>query len=338
MNTDNRYTFHIGGATQEVIHNNGYIPFPSNWDIIPTLRCNLNCSFCYIPKGKRDELSTESWYNIYDKFNMKGSIIKFIGGEVFVRKDINKLVGGACNRGASVIIATNGLKPDKELLLSDAISEITTSLDGPEEIHNKMRGGNPNAYKSIVDLIKTVGPKKKLNITCVISGGTIKHIEHVLRFREYVNAIRFQVENFLYPWEKEEVPKAIPINIQVKEESGYTLNDLENVLNVIPKWAFTQPKYLRTDWYDCFAHQNRRYSSCGFGCVYMFRGRIEPNGDMSFCPFIKKTFGNVLKQDPKDIWNSVEMRSFRVKMISHNFLPVCENCCSSRILKRKLNI
>ena len=171
----------------------------------------------------------------------------------------------------------------------------------------------------------------KRNITCVINGGNIKYLEHILSVRKYVKAIRFQLENFLYPWQ---ATKEFPVDMQIKLDIGYSFMDLKQAITRLPNWIFTQPKYLKDNLYNCFMHDNRNYKK--FGCVYMFRGRIEPNGDMSFCPFIKKVFGNALKQNPRDVWNSKELRKFRINLIKRNFLSVCENCCSSRVMKGKI--
>lgn len=59
----------------------------------------------------------------------------------------------------------------------------------------------------------------------------------------------------------------------------------------------------------------------------MFLGRINAQGEVIFCPFIKKPFGNLLEQSFEEIWNNEEFKQFRKKLVKNNLAPVCSRCC-----------
>jgi radical SAM protein with 4Fe4S-binding SPASM domain len=62
-------------------------------------------------------------------------------------------------------------------------------------------------------------------------------------------------------------------------------------------------------------------------CKNMFIGRVNAQGDVIFCPFIKKSFGNLLKESFEEIWNSEEFKQFRKKLAKNNLVPICSKCC-----------
>jgi MoaA/NifB/PqqE/SkfB family radical SAM enzyme len=91
-------------------------------------RCNLNCSYCYVPKDGK-ELPTEAWHRIIDNVTKpKHSVfqVTFGGGEPFLRDDLLRLAEHAAERGVSRTVTTNGLLLPKQkasdLALFDAIN------------------------------------------------------------------------------------------------------------------------------------------------------------------------------------------------------------------------
>ena len=132
-----------------------------------TNKCNYSCIHCFLgktTKAKEKELTVSEIEKTYASLRKKINRVCITGGEPFLRKDIAKICG--IFQGNSfvklIFINTNGSAPDlienkaKEILLNAPKKQtviVTVSLDGLEEIHNKIRGKNDafkNAVKSIL--------------------------------------------------------------------------------------------------------------------------------------------------------------------------------------------
>jgi len=61
-------------------------------------------------------------------------------------------------------------------------------------------------------------------------------------------------------------------------------------------------------------------------CRALLCGRININGDVSPCAYLKVSFGNLLDSSFEEIWNTEKMRSFRKKLLQNNLLPACRRC------------
>jgi radical SAM protein with 4Fe4S-binding SPASM domain len=91
------------------------------------------------------------------------------GGEPFLRNDIFEVLKEIRSRGFDIYILSNGILIDRERakILSDlAISGVQVSIEGPEEIHEKIRGKGSfsSALKGVRHLLDQ-GITVTLNIT-----------------------------------------------------------------------------------------------------------------------------------------------------------------------------
>jgi MoaA/NifB/PqqE/SkfB family radical SAM enzyme len=108
-------------------------------------------------KPKQDELSLREIEKIFSKANYL-QWISLTGGEPFLRDDIDKIariINEHCNL-FTLNIPTNGSMPGKIYKKTRKICElgiektgITVSLDGPRELHDKIRGINGAWERSI---------------------------------------------------------------------------------------------------------------------------------------------------------------------------------------------
>jgi MoaA/NifB/PqqE/SkfB family radical SAM enzyme len=119
-----------------------------------TKRCNAKCSFCfYLSKREGDEKTPELSLNEIEKISASmGKLLwlAFSGGEIFLRDDLPEItkVFYEKNKPALILLPTNGLLPDvirdktEEILRQCPKSTIVVklSIDGPEELHDSIRG------------------------------------------------------------------------------------------------------------------------------------------------------------------------------------------------------
>jgi radical SAM protein with 4Fe4S-binding SPASM domain len=146
-----------------------------------TERCNLRCTHCYQTGGKIEELSLaeirkvmdeiidmlKAWSEMYQlEFSPSMNIT---GGEPFLRKDLFEILEEMSTAGFAIFLLTNGTLIDEEKaedLARLGINGVQVSIEGPEEIHDSIRGSGSFAAscKGISHLVKA-GLRVTLNAT-----------------------------------------------------------------------------------------------------------------------------------------------------------------------------
>jgi len=159
-----------------------------------TERCNLRCTHCYQTGGGTDELSLgeirdllaeikdmlEAWTKAYQlEF---ASSLNVTGGEPFLRRDLFEILGDMRSLGFGVYLLTNGTLIDAEKaaqLAALGVKGVQVSIEGPEEIHDSIRGrGSFAASGRGISHLVAAGLKVTLNATLSELNGD--------RFREMI--------------------------------------------------------------------------------------------------------------------------------------------------------
>ena len=144
--------------------------------LIPTLRCNLKCSYCQVSPASLDASgfdwdneTLDNILNFIDNMNVHEIQIEFQGGEPFLRLDLlEKVAAFARQRFQRVkfIVCSNLQILDEnisEFLTSEDVF-ISTSLDGPHHIQTRNRtghGGMTDTFlHNLEKVISLVGPER----------------------------------------------------------------------------------------------------------------------------------------------------------------------------------
>ena len=118
--------------------------------LVPTLRCNLSCSYCQVSRAALDS-SGHDWSDetlgavlaTIDALETDSVKIEFQGGEPTLRPDLIRAVIDRCRRFAhrQIVICTNLSRLDDELIgiLDDPDVLVSTSLDGDRATHRRNR-------------------------------------------------------------------------------------------------------------------------------------------------------------------------------------------------------
>lgn len=128
------------------------------WEI--TLGCCFSCRYCGSSGGRarENELSTGECLSLADDLAALGcERVSLIGGEVFMRRDWDKIIGRLTADGISVAVITNGWLFNDALInrLRDLqIESVAVSLDGMRDVHDKYRqtGSFDRAVRAIDSL------------------------------------------------------------------------------------------------------------------------------------------------------------------------------------------
>ena len=120
-----------------------------------TERCNLRCSHCYQDGNRAGEMTLGEIISIMDEVSEMiaawdeaysvqfESSFTVTGGEPFLRSDFSAILGAMNQKGFDTYILTNGTLISREKareLANLGVRGIQISLEGPEQIHDSIRG------------------------------------------------------------------------------------------------------------------------------------------------------------------------------------------------------
>ncbi|MBU4348137.1 radical SAM protein [Patescibacteria group bacterium] len=168
---------------------------PINLTLFITSKCNARCLHCFYANQlnqNKPELELEDFKKIAKSLKHPLKTLMISGGEPFLRKDLAEICYNFIkyNKTKRISIDTNGILTEKIIEIVKTILEknqkrvfhIQVSLDGPEKIHNKMRGVK-NCYQKTLNTIKNLEKINKkyknleLSIMTTICDLNFNHIE-----------------------------------------------------------------------------------------------------------------------------------------------------------------
>ena len=352
---------------------NGYGFLPYAVIIVPTYRCNLRCRMCNQYEGDfkkslaeitpgQDEMTLAQWKTVIDELARWKPSINIFGGEPLLYEKIIDLIAYIKSKNLNCSISTNGvlLARHAEALLESKIESVNVSLDGPEAIHNFIRGGN-QFYQKTIEGIRALQALKRahlsaiprININCVITEWNYDHLPEVVAIAEtlQIDALEFQHIIFtsaelcqanrqffertfgcppqaLYEFpviatDKIAIPKLAATIAQFQQEARQPTRSVP--IRVIPNIKLADlPQY----------YQQLNYRFENHICVIPWvRTQINPNGDVTPC--MGYVIGNVKTQPLAEMWNTPRAKHFRAELKKHGLFPGCVRCCHRRYNKAK---
>lgn len=150
------------------------------WELIS--KCNLDCVHCFVPHTDYGPDTATVLRAIAEFPSLPVRKLMFTGGEPFLRKDLLDLVEAALAQGALVDITTNlSLVDDRviERLARLAPFEITTSLDGPPAVHDRIRQAPGNFAHVTTTMRKLREAGIEVDVVCVAQAGNAAHLGEV---------------------------------------------------------------------------------------------------------------------------------------------------------------
>jgi MoaA/NifB/PqqE/SkfB family radical SAM enzyme len=133
-----------------------------------TGRCNMRCVFCEWWKTDTPELSTKKALAAIDSVCSLGvPFFDLSGGEPMLRNDLITLAKRAASHGCLVSMNTNGtlLNENRVSEVADNFDLVVVSIDGPKEVHDKIRGvaGTYDKAVEAIKLLKSHGVRVGVN-------------------------------------------------------------------------------------------------------------------------------------------------------------------------------
>ena len=238
-----------------------------------TGRCNMKCLFCEWWKTDRPELPTKKALAAIDAVCSLGvPFFDLSGGEPFLRKDLSGLAKRAASHGCLVSMNTNGTLLNEKRLseMADVLDLVVVSLDGPKDVHDKIRGVTGTYDKAIkaIRLLKAHGIKVGIN-----SVATPWNIDVLPGFIEELRSqVDFAQIQPIHPYPPP--PENLPSDKQVNRLVGYLLR----LKRIDPSFLAVPTDFLKG--FDLF-FKGEAPKICHAGELYV---AIDPLGKLLACP------------------------------------------------------
>ncbi|MEE8189982.1 MAG: radical SAM protein, partial [Candidatus Scalindua sediminis] len=156
--------------------NNGYSFSPYLIHIMPTYLCNLYCKDCgqwgeegnYYKKDSsilKETMNVDVFKGFVNDVSKFSPTIFLTGGEPFFYKDILELIKHIKHKKLICWIITNGTLLDKYAndIVELGVDVLYISVDGPEDIHDNIRGSKGSFKKISSGIDKIISAKKRMN-------------------------------------------------------------------------------------------------------------------------------------------------------------------------------
>lgn len=164
-------------------------------------RCNMSCTWCYVPFGGPAP-TLDTCLQIIDRCASIGmSVITFGGGDPFQYRFLGSLARKAKDLGLIIHVDTNAiaLSPsDLNLrLIDETIDLLGLPLDGPnEEIHGTMRS-DPRHFGLLMDRLAWLGSfRSKIKLNTVLTQLNAPHLGALAKLVNSIGPARWSVYQY----------------------------------------------------------------------------------------------------------------------------------------------
>jgi MoaA/NifB/PqqE/SkfB family radical SAM enzyme len=127
---------------------------PPSVTFILTHRCNFRCEYCEIPAAAGDEMTANELCAALDELVDHGlARASFSGGEALLRADALAVIAHARGLGLQTSLNSNGWQgPELVRELAGLLDLLVVSLDGPAEVHDRVRRKPGSAERALATL------------------------------------------------------------------------------------------------------------------------------------------------------------------------------------------
>jgi MoaA/NifB/PqqE/SkfB family radical SAM enzyme len=268
-------------------------------------------------------------------------IVWFSGGEIFLTKDIAKILDFTDASGFRYGFSTNGTLLNKNLInkiLKHNLVELRFPLDGNEETHDKNRGME-GAYKKVINAIeqiKEIDKKSPVRITSPVSPRN-RNLNHVLDIgKRFGIDVHFQHLLFIKRKELNKYKDKIRVmeryvrkrDFQFNFEDDFCDKDINKLWDEIVRlrkrrdfknWVFFTPniqsKKALFDYYKGGASEANADRIRSLATI----AKIFPDGFMPGSGYEKDD--NLLHNSLNKIWNNKRTRAYRTDISSLGLVP-----------------
>ncbi|HSE62562.1 MAG TPA: radical SAM protein [Thermoanaerobaculia bacterium] len=372
------------------------LPMPTFVQLRVTNLCNLRCPMCgqwgstgiyrsdrfpaEATDGERErsrikeliglkrQLALADYVRLLDEIAPFQPIVSLFGGEPFLYPELLPLVREVKKRGLTCTVITNGGRLEKHAreLVEAGIDSIAVSIDGPPELHNRIRGQADSFERAAAGVRAVARAREELGRTLpmliAIVPVTELNLTEIAPAIEALRELPIDTINVGLRWfvpkdagaRYENVMKET-FGVRAESWKGFDfewpngngadhtrhMTDLVRLLKTLRRrrwidstagkpWVSFVPN-VRPEEVPTYFQDFRQVFGHSLCPVAWYFAQVEPDGEVCFCGDFPDYFiGNVRRQPFAEIWKGEKAMKFRAKLAKEP-LPICNRCCGSYV-------
>ncbi len=289
------------------------IPFMLEYQI--TQGCNLDCKYCYADLGSLQQMKDPSLEEItgnIDAFHRLGTrVIRILGGEPLIRKDIGDILEHCKKLGLFVEISTNATMIHKRIDALKKVDILQISIDGCQGATDNARG--KGVYDSIIEGVETAlshGLPVRLHgvyNSFSLEGATTSPVKHLAELAQKYN-VPFNFCPFVADFSGKRLDAYVSLKKLVKyhqeclayKARGYPYFNSEGALNQLINWPDLNKDFYLESERDQLPRDTKR---CLGGEMYCF---LDSDGSLYPCVPLWKRGLNINDVGVEAAWNNLQ--------------------------------
>ncbi|QMU62861.1 MAG: radical SAM protein [Flavobacteriaceae bacterium] len=340
--------------------------FPPEWIVLGVNNvCNLHCKMCDVGTKNIDSNFAQNLVGTRP-LNMPPELVKkvidhtakyypksklaYAFTEPLVYPHLLESLAYASKKGLHTTITTNALtlKHKAEKMVNSGINDVYISLDGPQDIHNEIRGHKKSFQKALegIEILAGMDRRPTINIICAITEWNVKHLKNMLDSLKHliINEVGFMHTQFVTkasvalhqntPWGA--LYPAHDSNMDLIDLKNMDLNALLDEVRLIKKTSYPFRVYFSPE-IDSIENLELYYLQTekiiGKNCHAVYSS-IMIKSDGTVIPAHGRCYnlnlGNLHDKSLKEIWESGTLKKLRSDLNKAGGLfPACSRCCSA---------
>ena len=319
-------------------YNRGFAP-PERVSINLTLRCNLTCTMCTTCYDS-PELSLSEIQDIIDQTADWGvEVFNPLGGEPFMRADLEQILRYAVKKGFYVTLTTNGtlLSPSRAKYLAEIPTDrlhFNFSLDGDQRSNDLIRGEGSfqktiRGFQNLRQADQTQGnARRKMLTNTILHAQNMDNFIEILREQAQLGFDGVQILNLFRSEEKEvhqhlwfqpdQLKKLQRLSqklVEIRQNGGLGNFMIQNSVEELEKIPVYYSEALKPLEAPCWAGWKELYINAD-GQAIMCDGQLD---------FLRGAFGSVREKSLRELWNSTEIAERR-RVVKQCQTPCVQTC------------
>lgn len=196
-----------------------------------THKCNMECANCYIPNRDIPDMDENKLYEFLERLPNR-VVIRLIGAEPTMRKDLPSLITEIKKRGHNVSLTTNGLKLASKKYLADlkasGLRMVLISMNGADDpdLYKVMDDGREYSELKVKALIHCMQSNMIVNTGTIVAKGVNESV-----IRKQIDLVHRCMKETNYK------PRLVPL-LRIKsvgyigrymEGKSYSIDELEHI-------------------------------------------------------------------------------------------------------------
>jgi MoaA/NifB/PqqE/SkfB family radical SAM enzyme len=323
---------------------------PEQLTMVVTDLCNLRCRMCQYAfsddpanqLSRVGKMTMQVFRKTIDEVAGR-PLVSFTGGEPLLHPQVPEFIAYAKSRRRFCTLTTNGwmLAEQAESLARAGLDLLVVSVDGPQAIHDQVRG--PRSFDRLSRGIDAVLRQPGRPLVFVSTAITDLNYRHLLETYDLARAWGVDGMNLNHLWmQTDEAVGAHNVEFSAlfkADRVGWGLLpsriDVTAVADQIEAirrrntrgehLVLETPPLARAEMTTWYGQPTQPVMWTTTRCAWI-RMKVSPDGKVKPCRGWEA--GDLAREHAMRIWNGPRFRELRRTLAAHGTLPICARCCA----------